>query len=79
MNCRNVIRELSNYLDGELDSATKEELERHLGHCEDCRLVVDTTRKTIQVFCNSEPIALPVDVRSRLHAALEKRLGKFRS
>jgi len=79
LNCNNVIRELSNYLDGELDATAREELERHLGRCHDCRLVVDTTRKTIQIFCNSEPIALPVDVRSRLHAALEKRLGKSRS
>ena len=79
MNCRSVLRELSNYLDSELDSAAREELERHLGHCEDCRLVVDTTRKTIQIFCNSEPVALPGDIRSRLHAALERRLGKSQS
>ncbi len=43
-------------------------------HCDDCRVVVDTTKKTIQIFCNSEPVPLPTDVRDRLHAALEKRL-----
>ena len=50
------------------------DLERHLEHCDDCRVVVDTTKKTIQIFCNSEPVPLPADVRDRLHAALEKRL-----
>jgi anti-sigma factor RsiW len=79
LNCLSVIRELSNYLDGELDAAARGELEQHLGHCDDCRLVVDTTRKTIQIFCNSEPVPLPVDVRSRLHAALERRLGRLQS
>lgn len=74
MNCRGVIRELSDYLDGELDANARNELERHMEHCEDCRLVVDTTKKTIQIFCKSEPVPLPEDVRERLHAALEKRL-----
>ncbi len=74
MNCRNVIRELSDYLNGELDANARAELERHLENCEDCRLVVDTTKKTIQIFCDSEPVPLPEDVRARLHAALEKRL-----
>ena len=74
MNCRGVIRELSDYLNGELDASARVELERHLANCGDCRLVVDTTKKTIQIFCNSEPVPLPEGVRSRLHAALEKRL-----
>jgi len=74
LNCRGVIRELSDYLNGELDPSARAELERHLGDCDDCRLVVDTTKQTIQIFCNSEPVPLPEDVRTRLHMALEKRL-----
>ena len=76
MNCRGVIRELSDYLDGELDASARAELERHLERCEDCRLVVDTTQKTIEIFCNSEPVPLPNEVRDRLRAALEKRLRR---
>ena len=49
MNCKKVIIELSSYLDGVLDPAIKLELEQHLGRCEDCRLVVDTTRLAISV------------------------------
>ena len=74
MNCKGLIRELSNYIDGELDPTVKAEIERHLEHCDDCRVVVDTTRKTVQVFCHSEPVPLPTDVRSRLHAALGKKM-----
>ena len=43
MNCKGVIRELSNYIDGDLDPALKVELERHLEHCEDCTMIVDQT------------------------------------
>ena len=74
MNCKHVIRELSDYINGELDPALKQELERHLEHCEDCTMIVDQTRKTIQIFSGSEPINLPSDVKSRLHAALHKKL-----
>ena len=70
MNCKKVILELSSYLDGALDVSVKMDLEQHLSRCEDCRLVVDTTRKTIQIFCNAEPVPLPEDVRTRLHTAL---------
>ena len=76
MNCKKVVVELTSYLDGVLDSSTKTELELHLSRCTDCRLVVDTCRKTIQIFCNSEPVPLPEDVRSRLHSALLERFRR---
>jgi hypothetical protein len=72
--CREVIRELSNYLDADLGKETVADLERHVSHCEDCRLVVDTCRKTVEIYCNAEPGPLPSDVRARLHEALGKRL-----
>lgn len=74
MKCKDVIRELSEYLDGALDPAVVAELHRHLDHCDDCRLVVDTTKKTVQLYCNSEPAPLDEDVRTRLHRALEQKL-----
>lgn len=73
MNCKHVIREISNYIDGELDASLKQELERHLEHCEDCTMIVDQTRKTIEILCDSEPAPLPSEVRSRLHEALRKK------
>jgi len=73
VNCKKVILELTSYLDGVLDSNMRADLEQHLSKCTDCRLVVDTTRKTIQIFCNSEPVPLPEDVRKRLHTALLER------
>lgn len=74
MNCQAVIRELSNFIDGELDGAMMLELERHLNDCADCRLVIDQTKKTINIFCDCEPIELPGEVRNRLHEALRRKL-----
>ena len=59
MRCRQVIDKISDYLDGELDPELVRELERHLEHCEDCRIVVDTTHKTVEIFYHTEPAASP--------------------
>jgi anti-sigma factor RsiW len=76
LNCKGVIRELSNYIDGDLDLVVKQELERHLEHCEDCTMIVDQTKKSIEILCDSKPVTLPDDVRSRLHSALRQNLGQ---
>jgi anti-sigma factor RsiW len=76
VNCKKVIIELTSYLDGVLDPNVRTDLEQHLARCTDCRLVVDTCRKTIQIFCNSDPVPLPEDVRQRLHAALLERFRR---
>ena len=74
MTCRKVIQQLSEFLDRELEPGLAEELSRHLEHCEDCKLVVNTTRKTIEIYCNTEPMELPPAVRERLERALTERL-----
>jgi anti-sigma factor RsiW len=78
LNCQGLIAELTEYLDGALDVTIRVELEQHLMKCQNCRVVVNTTRKTIEIFCNAEPAPLPEDVRGRLHDALVKRLSRER-
>lgn len=74
MNCKGIVAELEHYFDEELEPSLRAEIEQHLGKCKKCRLIVDTTRKTVQIFCNSEPAPLPDDTRRRLHDALLKKL-----
>ena len=76
MNCRGLIQEISAYLDGELGPELLADIEIHLERCKDCRLIVDTTRKTIEIYYSSQPLPLPTDVRERLHQALKKRLSR---
>ena len=74
MNCKSLIREISDYIDGDLDLSVKQELERHLQDCEDCQMVVDQTRLSVEIFCDSKPVELPPDVKARLHDALHRKL-----
>lgn len=67
LHCTNMISTLSDYIDGELSPEFCAELENHLTDCENCRIVVDTLRKTIELY--QEPTGateLPADVRQRL-------------
>jgi anti-sigma factor RsiW len=72
VNCRKAVNQLSNYLDGELDAELKKTLEAHLGKCHHCHAVFDTTRKTIELYCDGKLFPLPDDVRARLHEALRR-------
>ena len=73
MTCKEVIRQVSEFLDGELEPELAEVLRRHLEHCDDCRIIVDTTRKTIEIYCNAEPLPLPEPIRGRLMRVLEAK------
>ena len=78
MTCEAVIRELSNYIDGDLDSTLRREIERHLKDCKECQVVIDQTKLTVDIFCDSELVELPEDVRRRLHQALRGKMQATR-
>jgi len=69
--CPQLLANLSDYLDGEAAEELCAEIERHLADCEDCRIVVDTLRKTIWLYRTLPPPSPPESVRLRLFHALE--------
>jgi len=73
INCLDVFHQISTYLDGELDEDLKRRLEGHLKGCSHCKAVFDSTRKTIELYCDGRLFPLPADVRDRLHRALRRK------
>ena len=73
--CKDFLRELGDFLDDSLDSTTRRELERHVNECPNCWVVLDTTKKTIQVYKGQEPKAIPAEIHSRLMDALRKKMA----
>ena len=45
--CNDCLKQISSYLDGEIDSELKRTLEEHLRGCHHCEVVFDSTRRTI--------------------------------
>jgi len=71
-NCRHLLGDISDYIDESASQEICERIERHLAECEDCRIVVDTMRKTVYlVHATAEPADMPDDVRQRLFKRLE--------
>ncbi|MBI5353933.1 MAG: zf-HC2 domain-containing protein [Chloroflexi bacterium] len=70
-NCENLLGSLSEYIDGELNPELCAEIEKHLAGCENCRVVLNTTKRTIDlVQTPTENPAMPTDVRERLFKRL---------
>lgn len=68
--CRELLGQLSEYIDGELEAALCAELETHLSACANCRVMVDTVRKTITLYHTQSRTELPSDVEERLYKVL---------
>lgn len=69
-NCKSLLGSLSDYVDGTAQDELCRELERHLADCEDCRIVVDTLKKTVYLYHANTDTTLPVSVRERLFKRL---------
>lgn len=70
-NCERLLGSLSEYIDGELAPELCQELEKHLAGCDNCRVVLNTTKRTIDlVHAPVEKPDLPEDVRERLFKRL---------
>jgi hypothetical protein len=71
-NCRALLSSLSDFVDGLLEDELCDEIERHMGECENCRIVIDTLRKTISLYqATSVRPELPENVRDRLYHRLD--------
>lgn len=69
-NCKSLLGSLSDYVDGTAQEELCRELERHLAGCEDCRIVVDTLKKTVYLYHSNADTGLPMPVRERLFKRL---------
>lgn len=70
--CKDILTNLNAYIDGELNSTLCADIETHIESCPNCRIVVNTLKKTIQLYqMDGEETTLPEDVRHRLMSRLD--------
>ncbi len=70
VDCDALLSSLSSYIDGDLAPELCREIEKHLEGCDDCRVVLNTTKRTIDLVRDGEVQPLPQDVRERLFKRL---------
>ena len=64
--CSQVIAELAGYLDDEVAAEVRAELEVHLRECRTCRVLYDTSRKTLQIVTDVRSYEIPQPLSERL-------------
>jgi predicted anti-sigma-YlaC factor YlaD len=74
LKCKNVWEHISEYLDQQLTSEVRAEIEKHLENCEVCSAILDSTRNVLVLTADNRTFELPVGYSKRLHDRLQKAL-----
>jgi predicted anti-sigma-YlaC factor YlaD len=74
LNCKHVWAHISEYLDQSVAPEQREEIERHLEHCEICSAILDSTRNILVLTADDRTFELPVGYSKRLHERLAREL-----
>jgi anti-sigma factor RsiW len=72
VNCEMVWREVSNYLEGEVDEGLRSAMDAHFQTCQRCNSVLEGTRNVVQLYGDERMIEVPAGFGRRL----EKRLAQ---
>jgi predicted anti-sigma-YlaC factor YlaD len=59
--CAEFLAEFGDYLDGMANPELRAQLEEHLHECNTCRVIVDSTRKTIKIVTDHDTFTLSTD------------------
>jgi predicted anti-sigma-YlaC factor YlaD len=76
LSCDEVRAELSNLLDEDVPPEVRRALEHHLSECRTCRVLYDSTRKTIRIVTEAGAWEVPAGVSERLAARVLAALEK---
>jgi len=80
VSCEEVWREVSNYLDGEVDPTLRESIEGHVRDCKRCTAVMNGTRNVLQLYGDERMLEVPLGFSQRLHRRLDENMpGNRRS
>ena len=71
IDCRHVWEHLSAYIDGDVETALRAEIDHHLEHCEICSAVLDSTRNVVVLMADDRVFEIPAGYSERLHRRLE--------
>jgi anti-sigma factor RsiW len=74
LECKHVWDYISGYLDNSLSAETREQVQKHLEHCEICSAVLDSTRNILLLTADDRVFELPLGFSERLHARLSREI-----
>ena len=76
LNCHEVRRQISNYLDNDISPEMRAALDAHLAQCRHCTAILDGTRNVLILIADDRVFPLPGGFSTRLHERLRKEFEK---
>ena len=73
ISCLEVIRELSNYVDQDVQPELRADIEAHLPTCAHCTAIYDGLRNTITLMGDGQSFELPIGFSQRLRDKLVQK------
>jgi len=78
INCENVWRESSSYIEGEIEPGLRAAIDEHLQSCKRCAAVLDGLRNVVDLYGDERMAEVPLGYGQRLHQTLEERITRSR-
>ncbi|MGB9361776.1 MAG: zf-HC2 domain-containing protein, partial [Candidatus Sulfotelmatobacter sp.] len=72
VNCEQVWREISSYVDGDVDAALRASMDEHFQACKRCASILAGTRNVVRLYGDERMLEVPAGFSRRM----EKRLAK---
>jgi len=76
--CEDVWREMSSYIEGELDPDRHAALEEHIGECKRCTAVLAGTLNIVALYGDERMCEVPLGFSQRLQQRLEENMPRRR-
>lgn len=78
--CEDLLQHLSAYLDDELDDVLVQAAQDHLATCENCRVVLDSTQKTILLYKQQgQVVTIPSGRKDALYDQIAAAFAKSKA
>jgi hypothetical protein len=74
--CEQFMAELGDYMEGEVAADVRRKLESHLAHCRTCKVVCDSTEKTIRIVTDSGSFYLPDEAAGLVVTRIMERIRR---
>lgn len=74
IDCRHVVFEISNLIEGEVDAELRARMQEHFKQCAHCLAIYDGTRNVIRLVGDGTAFDLPNGFSSRLYDKLKDHL-----
>ena len=77
IDCKHIWEYISGYLDNSLEASERNEVQKHLEHCEICSAILDSTRNILILTADERVFELPLGFSERLHARLDEEMQRL--